>query len=125
GPLRQRPAVRDDRQHAVRVRKEVTRRAGGLHPPVCRTTGGFTPPARWRIYDLLRGTNVPATASPERVRQAREQLDQHVREIVTWHFSPTTGTPFWLDKTKEFRFDPLKEVKDFDDLKKFGLFEDE
>jgi len=68
---------------------------------------------------------VPAIASPERVRQAREQLDQHVREIVAWHFSPKTGTPFWLDKAKEFRFDPLKEVKGFDDLKKFGLFEDE
>jgi len=68
---------------------------------------------------------VSAIASPERVRQAREQLDAQVREIVTWHFSPKTGTPFWLDKAKEFRFDPLKEVKGFDDLKKFGLFEDE
>jgi phenylacetate-coenzyme A ligase PaaK-like adenylate-forming protein len=70
-------------------------------------------------------TNVPAITSPERVRQAREQLDQHVREIVTWHFDPDTGTPFWLEKVKELRLDPLKEVKRFEDLKKFGLFEDD
>ena len=28
-----------------------------------------------------------------KVRQAREQLDAQVREIVHWHFSPETGTP--------------------------------
>jgi hypothetical protein len=30
-----------------------------------------------------------------------EQLDAHVREIVQWHFSPETGTPFWLDFAKK------------------------
>jgi len=48
-----------------------------------------------------------------------------VREIVRWHFSPDTGTPFWLERAKSFNFDPLKDVKGFDDLKLFGLFEDE
>jgi phenylacetate-coenzyme A ligase PaaK-like adenylate-forming protein len=59
------------------------------------------------------------------VPQAQEQLDAHVREIVEWHFNPETGTPFWLEKAKTLGFDPRKEVKCFDDLKKFGLFEDE
>jgi len=68
---------------------------------------------------------VPAIASPERVRQARERLDAQVREIVAWHFSAKTGTPFWLEKARELGFDPLKQVKSFDDLKKIGLFEDE
>src|SRR5207302_7939625 len=49
----------------------------------------------------------------------------HVRETVRWHFSPETGTPFWLDRAKTFRFNPLKDVKGFDDLKLFGLFEDD
>jgi phenylacetate-coenzyme A ligase PaaK-like adenylate-forming protein len=60
-----------------------------------------------------------------RVRQTREQLDAHVRETVRWHFSPDTGTPFWLEKAKTFDFDPLKDVKGFDDLKRFGHFEDD
>jgi phenylacetate-coenzyme A ligase PaaK-like adenylate-forming protein len=66
-----------------------------------------------------------ASVSNERVRQAREQLDAHTREIVAWHFSPDTGTPFWLERAKSFTFNPLKDVKSLDDLKLFGLFEDE
>jgi phenylacetate-coenzyme A ligase PaaK-like adenylate-forming protein len=66
-----------------------------------------------------------ANPSPEQVRQAREQLDAHVRDIVTWHFNPDTGTPFWVERAKTLGFDPRKDVRTFDDLKKFGLFEDE
>jgi phenylacetate-coenzyme A ligase PaaK-like adenylate-forming protein len=58
-------------------------------------------------------------------QQARQQLDAHVHEIVNWHFDPQNGTPFWLEKAKELGFDPRKEVRGFDDLKKFGLFEDD
>jgi phenylacetate-coenzyme A ligase PaaK-like adenylate-forming protein len=58
-------------------------------------------------------------------QQAREKLDAHVRETVAWHFSPETGTPFWLERAKSLGFDPRKEVRGLDDLKKFGLFEDE
>src|ERR671936_2304044 len=61
----------------------------------------------------------------EQVRKARGQLDAHVREVVRWHFSPDTGTPFWLERAKSFRFDPLADVQGFDDLKLFGLFEDD
>src|SRR6476659_5255964 len=66
--------------------------------------------------------DVPTSAQ---IQAAREQLDAQVREVVRWHFSPETGTPFWLEKAKSFSFDPLKDVKGFDDLKLFGLFEDE
>jgi phenylacetate-coenzyme A ligase PaaK-like adenylate-forming protein len=65
------------------------------------------------------------TAAPDKVKKASEQLDAHVREIVEWHFNPETGSPFWVAKAKELGFDPRKEVKCFEDLKKFGLFEDE
>ncbi len=57
--------------------------------------------------------------------QARERLDQHVRETVQWHFSPDTGAPFWLDRAKSYRFNPLKDVQGLADLKLFGHFEDE
>ncbi|HSF42296.1 MAG TPA: hypothetical protein VLT87_21010, partial [Thermoanaerobaculia bacterium] len=60
----------------------------------------------------------------EKVAEARVRLDAHVREIVAWHFDPKTGSPFWLEKAKGFDFDPLKDVRGFDDLKLFGHFED-
>jgi phenylacetate-coenzyme A ligase PaaK-like adenylate-forming protein len=65
----------------------------------------------------------PPTA--EQVKTARELLDAHVRETVAWHFNPDTGTPFWLERAKTFKFNPLKDVQTFDNLKRFGLFEDE
>ena len=32
-----------------------------------------------------------------RTAEARGALDVHVREMVLWHFSPETGSPFWLN----------------------------
>jgi len=58
-------------------------------------------------------------------KRARDQLDAQAYETVQWHFHPSTGCPFWLEKAKSLKFDPLKEVNNFDDLKKFDLFEDE
>jgi len=66
-----------------------------------------------------------APASPEQTRAAKEQLDAHVRETIAWHFHDSTGSPFWLGKKKELKFDPLKEVQCFEDIRKFPLFEDE
>ena len=56
---------------------------------------------------------------------AREKLDAHTVETVHWHFSEATGSPFWLSKKAELNFDPLTEIKSFDDLKKFPVFEDD
>ena len=68
------------------------------------------------------------TLSPEVEAQAaaaRERLDAHTYEITQWHFQESTGCPFWLEKKAELDFDPLAEVKGYDDLKKFPLFEDD
>jgi phenylacetate-coenzyme A ligase PaaK-like adenylate-forming protein len=66
------------------------------------------------------------TASLEaKVCQVREKLDAHVRDIIGWHFSPETGTPFWLEKAKTLDFNPRRDVQGIGDLSKFGLFEDE
>jgi phenylacetate-coenzyme A ligase PaaK-like adenylate-forming protein len=74
-------------------------------------------------------SSAPAPAkespSPDQLKQARERLDAHVREAVAWHFSPDTGAPFWLERAKSFKFNPLKDVQTFDDLRLFGLFEDD
>jgi len=60
-----------------------------------------------------------------RAAEARERLDEHVREIVDWHFDPGTGCPFWLEWAEESGWDPRDEVRGFDDLVKFELFGDE
>jgi phenylacetate-coenzyme A ligase PaaK-like adenylate-forming protein len=60
-----------------------------------------------------------------RAKAAKEKLDAHAVETVQWHFHESTGSPFWLQKKSELKFDPLKEVKCYDDIKKFPEFEDE
>ena len=66
-----------------------------------------------------------AEASTEQCGQSREALDAHTYETVQWHFHESTGSPFWLERKSGLNFDPLTEVKGFDDLKKFPLFEDD
>jgi hypothetical protein len=65
------------------------------------------------------------TPPQSKIRQSREQLDAHVRDIIQWHFSPETGCPFWLDFAKQRNWDPRKTVNNFADLSQFGHFEDE
>ena len=60
-----------------------------------------------------------------RVKSARESLDVWVREIVSWHFDPATGCPFWLDRARDLGWDPRREVRTYADLDRFGFFEDE
>ncbi len=59
-----------------------------------------------------------------RVSDAKRKLDAHVQEIVRWHFDPESGTPFWLDFASKLDFDPREEVRGFEDLRKFPIFED-
>ncbi len=62
---------------------------------------------------------------PQDPEQARAQLDAHIREIVPWHFSPETGSPFWLEWAQKAGWDPAHEVQGFDDLVRFGHFDGE
>src|ERR1044072_4208580 len=59
------------------------------------------------------------------VAQSREALDAWVREVVQWHFDPATGCPFWLEYAKSLDWDPRKEIQSYDDLSRFGFFQDE
>jgi phenylacetate-coenzyme A ligase PaaK-like adenylate-forming protein len=57
---------------------------------------------------------------------SQEQLDQQVRDIIQWHFSPETGCPFWLGWAAKAGWDPRAEVKSYADIvAKFPHFEDE
>jgi phenylacetate-coenzyme A ligase PaaK-like adenylate-forming protein len=73
----------------------------------------------------MTATSPAWLANPNDVSEAKKKLDQHTYETVQWHFHESTGSPFWLGKKAELGFDPLKEIKTFDDLKKFPIFEDE
>ncbi len=59
------------------------------------------------------------------VTTAKERLDAHTYETVQWHFHESTGCPFWLEKKTALNFDPLTEIKNYEDLHKFPLFEDD
>ena len=62
----------------------------------------------------------------EKVKHAAEELDAHVVEIIKWHFSPETGSPFWLDWASKQDWNPLEEVRNFKDIcNKFPHFQDE
>jgi len=64
-------------------------------------------------------------ATPEEIAAARATLDAHTVELMAWHFHESTGCPFWLEYAKSLSFNPLTDVKGYDDLKKFPPFEDE
>jgi len=61
----------------------------------------------------------------ENTDQAREQLDEHLREMLRWHFSPETGCPYWLDWAKREGWNPIDEIQTFDDMVKFPHFQDD
>ena len=67
----------------------------------------------------------PSTQFAAQAKEAQGKLDAHVEKMMHWHFSPETGCPFWLEKAQSLKFNPLKDVKSFADLKKFEPFQDE
>ena len=66
------------------------------------------------------------TDIPDQDVKARPALDAHVREIVRWHFSAETGSPFWLEWARKAGWDPVTDVNSFADLvARFPHFQDE
>lgn len=59
------------------------------------------------------------------VAAARQALDEHTRQIVRWHFSKETGTPYWLEWAQRAGWNPAEEVQGFDDLMRFPNFDGE
>ncbi len=65
------------------------------------------------------------SVAPSALAEARTTLDAWVRELMHWHFSPETGCTFWLDWAAKAGWDPRQEVAGYNDLDKFGEFQDE
>src|SRR5262249_21639574 len=70
-------------------------------------------------------TPIAETTLQNQIQSARQALDAWTREIVQWHFNPETGCPFWLNYASKLDWDPRQEVQTYDDLDRFGFFQDE
>ncbi|MFG2463437.1 phenazine biosynthesis protein [Streptomyces sp. NPDC048523] len=45
--------------------------------------------------------------------------DEFVQAAMEWHFSPATGSPFWVKRAAELPFDPLRDIRTWADLDRF------
>lgn len=50
---------------------------------------------------------------------APPSFEQHLSDVMQWHFSPETGSPFWLKIHGQLGFDPVRDVRSFADLARF------
>src|SRR5882724_11626547 len=82
-------------------------------------------PPVWLRYTQKTVTATISADLDAKVKSARQALDAWVREIVSWHFDPATGCPFWLDFAKGLDWDPRREIRSYDDLDRFPFFQDE
>jgi phenylacetate-coenzyme A ligase PaaK-like adenylate-forming protein len=69
--------------------------------------------------------SIIGTDLESKMTSARNALDLWTREIIKWHFDTATGCPFWLDYAKQLDWDPRREIQGYDDLARFGFFQDE
>lgn len=51
--------------------------------------------------------------------------DEFIQAAMDWHFSPETGSPFWLERASTLGFDPRSDVRTFADLSLFPNVTDE
>ena len=86
---------------------------------------GLLPPANATKRDLMSSTPALEPDLEGCVVAARQALDEQVRAIVAWHFDPDTGCPFWLQWATQQDWDPRDTIGGFDDLVKFGHFQDD
>src|SRR5262245_20207440 len=82
----------------------------------------------WLYYEPMQ-PSLPETSNASdlaaRAAAARRRLDDWVQEVVDWHFDPASGCPFWLDYATKLGWDPRREIRAFEDLKRFPEFQDE
>ena len=64
-------------------------------------------------------------ALPQKIKASQEALDAWVREVIAWHFDPTSGCPFWLDYAQKLGWDPRDRIQTYQDLDQLGPFQDE
>ncbi len=52
-------------------------------------------------------------------------VDALIAAAMSWHFSPATGSRFWLERARTLEFDPRRDVGTFADLRLFPNVADE
>lgn len=67
----------------------------------------------------------PSAAALDLPHGAVPDPDELIQAAMAWHFSPETGSRFWLERAKTLNFDPRLDVKSFDDLAIFPNVTDE
>src|ERR1700741_3354361 len=55
----------------------------------------------------------------------RPDPDEFIQAAMDWHFSPETGSRFWLERARSLDFDPRADVHSFADLTRFPNVTDE
>ncbi|MEV4616863.1 phenazine antibiotic biosynthesis protein [Kitasatospora sp. NPDC049258] len=50
---------------------------------------------------------------------AQPDPEEFLRAAMRWHFSPETGSPFWLERAAGLDFDPLTDIRTYQDLTRF------
>jgi phenylacetate-coenzyme A ligase PaaK-like adenylate-forming protein len=68
---------------------------------------------------------VPNTAALDLPDGVTPDLSEFIQAAMAWHFSPDTGSPFWLERAQTLDFDPRLDVRSFDDLTLFPNVTDE
>ncbi|MFB8281715.1 phenazine antibiotic biosynthesis protein [Nocardia colli] len=51
--------------------------------------------------------------------------DEYLRALMTWHFTPETGSAYWLRRARTLDFDPIADIRTFADLARFPNVIDE
>lgn len=54
---------------------------------------------------------------------AGTSLQDWLRHVVSIHFDPRHGTPYWLDRARALGIDPLRDLRELQDLAVFGHFD--
>ncbi|MBX7433431.1 phenazine antibiotic biosynthesis protein [Mycobacterium sp. Y57] len=49
----------------------------------------------------------------------------YLEAVLAWHFSEDTGSPFWLRAAPRLGFDPITDIRSYDDLRRFPNLVDE
>jgi D-arabinose 1-dehydrogenase-like Zn-dependent alcohol dehydrogenase len=71
----------------------------------------------------VRQTAVVTTGQADPVLDCHPEelpdLTELIEAAMRWHFSPQTGSAFWLERAKQLEFDPVRDVHNLADLRLF------
>jgi phenylacetate-coenzyme A ligase PaaK-like adenylate-forming protein len=67
----------------------------------------------------------PTKPAPDVAFDVQPDPNEFIQAAMEWHFSPTTGSPYWLKRARSLEFDPRADVKRFEDLALFPNVTDE